>query len=342
MAKLTIKDIAKAVGVSVSTVSKALSDSYEISDATKQRVLEYARKHEYVPNRFAKNLRKGKTNSIGVIVSNISNTFISQVLQSIQTNLEKRGVFTLIVQSHYDAKTERDCIENIIQRGVDGILISPVHVNSNLDLLEKIQKTHPVVIFDRIESDLKAFKVGIDNVDGGYLATRHLLRNGRRKIAFIYADKLGISHTRYQGYKRALKEYGLTSEKENTLSIGLGNYTTLDNQLMEFAKSRLKTQSIDGMVCAAETIATRGLGVLAQAGITVPSEIAVVGFANTSFAFSLNPPLTTLVQPADEMGEIAVAKMMDLLSNQRILRELERIELKSVLEIRNSCGYSLK
>lgn len=343
MARITIRDIAEALKVSPSTVSKALSDSHEISETTKQRVLKYARNHDYVPNRFARNLRKGKTNTIGVIASNISNTFISQVLQSIHTNFEKKGIYTLITQSHFDETTERKGIENLVQRGVDGILISPVHVNSNQNLLEKIQKSHPVVLFDRIESSLQTYKVGVDNENGGFLATRHLLRNGRRNIVFVMAKGLGISYTRLEGYKNALKKYNVPFKKENVLEVNLGGYKALDEEITNYFEGNLKSKkSIDAVVCASETISTRSLGLFAEMGIKIPSQIAVVGFANTSFAFSLNPPLTTIVQPAEKMGEIAAQKTLELLKNPTVSIDEKRIELKNKLEIRKSCGYALK
>lgn len=342
MAKLTIKDIAKALHISASTVSKALADSYEISEKTKKRVTQYAQKHNYSPNHSAKNLRRGKTNTVGVIASNISNTFISQVLQNIQIHFENNGAYTIIMQSHYDENTEKKCLENLIKRGVDGILIAPVKVNSNLTLLKKIQKERPVVLFDRIESSLATHKVGVDNKNGGFKATRHLLKKGKKNISIILAEGLGISEGRFEGYQKALQEYRIPFQKDNVLYVNLGNHKTLDKSIQEYITYKFKKRPpIDGVICASETISTRSLGIFAQMGVKVPQKLAVVGFANTSFAFSLNPPLTTILQPAEEMADIAAQKMLELLKNttsSTSLKEYEKIELNNALIVRKSCG----
>src|SRR5699024_10417264 len=151
----------------------------------------------------------------------------------------------------------------------------------------------------------------------------------------------GISYTRLEGYKNALKDYNVAFKEENVLAVSLGDYKTIDQQITQYIKKYLYSKnSIDAVVCASETISTRGLGLFAEAGVKIPSQLAVVGFANTSFAFSLNPPLTTIVQPAEEMGRIATEKTLELLKNPTVSINEERIELKNKLEIRKSCGYA--
>lgn len=337
MEKVTIKDIAKALNVSVSTVSKALSDSYEISGETKQKILAFAEKHHYVANHHARNLKAGKTNSVGVIVCNMANTFVSQVLASIQNNLEEQRIDTLIMQSHYDERQERRCLENMNYHGVDGILISPVRPDSNLDLLQEFQKQHPLVLFDRTQSILKTHKVGIDNLGGGYKATRYLLNSGKRNVAIVLAEGLGISAGRLSGYSKALSEYGIAEKKENIFYIPLGDNEKLDDGVLTFVKKRLQADPpIDSVILASETISTRGIGIFAEAGIRVPQDLSVIGFANTSLAFAFNPPLTTILQPAEMMGQLAVEKMMELLNKPNVF-QFENIKLETELVIRKSC-----
>ncbi|QCX52949.1 LacI family DNA-binding transcriptional regulator [Elizabethkingia sp. JS20170427COW] len=339
MGKITIKDIAKALQVSVSTVSKALADSYEISEETKKKVLAFAEAHHYIPNRIAKNLKQGKTNTIGVIVCDIANTFISQVVDGIQTSFMNKGVDTLIMQSHHDEGIERQCLESLINKGVDGILISPVHETSNLDYLIKLQKSYPIVLFDRIQNPLQTHKVGADNVGGGFKATQHLLRIGKKDIVIILADKLGVSKQRLEGCMKALKQYKVDIPEDNIFYVNLKDTHVLDKEILNFIQSKLSSSNPpNAVICGSETISTRSLGIFAQAGIKVPEEIAVVGFANTSFAFSLNPPLTTIVQPAYEIGEKATVKMIELLKNSSP-KEFEKIELETKLVIRKSSGY---
>ncbi|AKH92957.1 LacI family DNA-binding transcriptional regulator [Elizabethkingia anophelis] len=338
MSKVTIRDIAKALSVSVSTVSKALSDSYEISAATKKKIIEYAEKHNYHPNRLAKNLKFGKTNTIGVIVCDISNTFISQVLDGIQSNFMDKGFDTLIMQSHHDETTERQCIESLINKGVDGILMSPLTETSNFDLLKKLQPNYPIVLFDRIQSSLNTHKVGANNVGGSFKATQHLLRIGKKNILIILADKLGVSDLRLEGYKNALKQYNIPYIEENVLFVDLKNINQHDEKIKEFISEKLKSKNPpDAVICGSETISTRSLGIFMEAGIKVPKDIAVLGFANTTFAFSLNPPLSTIVQPAYEIGKIATEKMIELLNKPT--KDYKTIELETQLVIRKSCGY---
>lgn len=338
MERLTIKDIAKALNVSISTVSKALSDSYEISATTKDRVIKYAEENNYYPNQTAKNLKKGKTNTIGVIIGDIANSFMAQLLDGIHTSFMNKGMDILIMQSQHTEQKEKQCIEFLINKGVDGILISPVKENSNLELLTKIQKHYPIVIFDRIQSDLATHKVGVNNIDGGFRATQHLLRIGKKNILMILAEGLGVSQLRLEGFQKALRQYKMPINEDNILYVNLQDNDVLDKKVKEFIEKKLKSKNPpDAVICASEIISMRTLGVLAEAGIKVPTDIAVVGFANTNFAFSLNPPLTTIVQPAFEIGKMATLKMIELLNKPT--NEYELIEFDTDLVIRKSSGY---
>src|SRR5690606_36792689 len=160
----TLKDIAKDLKLSISTVSKSLSDSYEISESTKKMVKDYAEKHNYVPNKVARTLKTGKTNTIGVIVFNISDTFISQVLDGIHTGskIEKYDIIIKVSRDH--GNLERHAIEVLRLGGIDGLLISPFTYNSEYEQLTSSQESgFPVVFFDRVDHDLQTHKVGIDN-----------------------------------------------------------------------------------------------------------------------------------------------------------------------------------
>jgi len=343
MSKITIRDIARALGVSVSTVSKALSDSYEISKETKKRIIDYAKENNYHPNMQAKNLKFGKTNTIGVIVCDIYNTFIPQVIGSLQKNLMENGFDMLMMQSHYDHKNERKCIEYMVNKGVDGILISPLNKTSNVDLLQKLQPNYPIVLFDRIQSELNTHKIGVDNIGGVFKATQHLLRIGKKNMIIILPD-LGISELRLQGYKNALFQYNMPYLSDNVLFVNLKNTDKMDEDIKNFVRKKINSANpSDAVICGSETISTRILGIFMQMGIKVPQDISVIGFANITFAFSLNPPLSSIVQPAEEMGKIATRKIVELLKKpQHSQQKYETIELETQLVIRDSCGYFSK
>lgn len=185
---------------------------------------------------------------------------------------------------------------------------------------------------------MNTHKVGANNVGGSFKATQHLLRIGKKNILIILADKLGVSDLRLEGYKNALKQYNIPYIEENVLFVDLKNINQHDEKIKEFISEKLKSKNPpDAVICGSETISTRSLGIFMEAGIKVPKDIAVLGFANTTFAFSLNPPLSTIVQPAYEIGKIATEKMIELLNKPT--KDYKTIELETQLVIRKSCGY---
>jgi len=340
MYKITIRDIARVLGVSISTVSKALSDSHEIGDETKKRIVDYAKKYNYYPNRHAKNLKFGKTNTIGVIVCDVYNAFTLQVVASLQKNLIENGLDILLMQSHHCEANERECIEYMINKGVDGILISPLTETSNVDILEKLQPDCPIVLFDRIKSRLNTHKIGIDNVGATFKATQHLLRIGKKNIMILLPD-LGIGELRLQGYKNALYQYNIPYSSDSTLNVSLKDTDKMDDAIKNFILKRLDLDNPpDAVICGSETISTRILGILREMDINVPKDISVIGFTNITFAFSLNPPLSSIVQPADDIGRVVAEKMVELLKNPS--QDYKTIELETQLVIRESCGYFSK
>lgn len=336
MSRLTIKQIAKAMKVSPSTVSKALSDSYEISEKTKQKIVRYAREHHYTPNRYAKNLKKGRTNTLGVVVCSLSNSFMSQVVDGIQSTCMDLGVDTLIVQSRYDVEVERKCIDNLLDKGIDGLLITPLERRSNYDLLQEVQRIYPVVLFDRIQGSINTHKIGVENAQGGYQGTRHLLKKGDRKVLAILAKGLGVCRQRYRGYLMALNEFRRPIDRDNVLTVSLKDKQQMDAEILRFVKRHLEnSDEPTGVFCAADTISNRIPGILYNAGIKVPGDISIVGFTNSTYTFSFNPPLTTIEQPAFEIGKVATEKMLELLKDPE-QKDFERIELNTKLVVRDS------
>src|SRR5690606_6694108 len=185
MAKTTLKSLAKELNISVSTVSKALNDSYEISEETKKRVQEYAKQHNYQPNVLAKFLKTGKTNTIGVVLPQMTGPFEAQLVAGIQKVAASRHYQIIIMNTMEDEELEKQALQAMLDKSVDGILFCPIHEESNIDLAKKILKSTPVVIFDRTHYPLEVHKVGVLNMEGTYNACKHLLEIGRRKIAIF-------------------------------------------------------------------------------------------------------------------------------------------------------------
>jgi len=338
MSRTTLKDIALALNISVSTVSKALSDSYEISEATKKMVQEYAKKHNFHPNKLARSLKIGKSNTIGVIVSNISNTFVSQILDGIQIASQQTVYDVIFMQSREDERIEKNCIDVLRMRGIDGLMISPVSSDSNIEELKALIKSQiPVVIFDRINHQLDTFKVGVNNFQGSYNATKHLIEKGKKNILHITGKNLGVAAERLNGFKSALSDAGIPFDTRHYIECSFNNTTDIDETIREILrKEYLEHKNIDAIFGATDIITTRTLGILAELQIQVPSEVAVIGFSNTQIAASLNPALSTVVQPATEIGELATNKLIATINQTRPIHEFETIELPTQLIIRKS------
>src|SRR5260221_2067332 len=212
---ITIKDIAKALNLSVSSVSKALRGSHEISEETKKNVLAYAREHNYKPNPIAQSLKKGRSKSIGVIVCNIDNNFFSQVINGIESIAYNRDYNVIITQSKESYAREVLNSEHLSSRSVDGLIISLSAETKNVAHLQKLhQKGLPIVLFDRVTDEIPTHKVIANNYRGAYEATRHLLLQGYKRIAHITSSN-SLSNTleRLQGYKKALEDAGLTADE---------------------------------------------------------------------------------------------------------------------------------
>src|SRR5258708_6634506 len=212
---ITIKDIARALGLSVSTVSKALRGSHEISEETKKHVLAYAAEHNYKPNPIAQSLKRGRSKSIGVIVCNIDNNFFSAVINGIESVARQKDYNVIITQSQESYEREIANAEHLSSRSVDGLIISLSAEARRVDhLIKPHDKGLPMGFFDRITDEIDTHKVIADNFKGAYEATRHLLEQGFRRIAHITSSSsLSITLERLEGYKKALADAGLSVDE---------------------------------------------------------------------------------------------------------------------------------
>ena len=340
MSNITIKDIAKALNFSVSTISKALNNSYEISPETKKKITDYAKANNYKINRLAKSLKVGHSNSIGVIVcSYFSSTFLAQILDGIQKASLETGHDIIIMQSFENVENEKACLDALVSKGVDGILMAPVSETSNSEYIKFINETHcPIVLFDRINSAIQTTKIGVNEYKGALEATQHLINIKRKRILFITSDKFGENNPRILGFKKALKNLDISFNPRYMVFCNLENTEELDARislsLTELSELNIKPNAIFG---ATDVITTRTLGILAGLKIKVPEEIAVIGFANTDIAFALNPSLSTIRQPAREMGFLALTKLVELIDTPvKKPQQYETILLETSIQLRNS------
>lgn len=338
MAKTTLKSLAKELNISVSTVSKALNDSYEISEETKKRVQEYAKQHNYQPNVLAKFLKTGKTNTIGVVLPKMTGPFEAQLVAGIQKVAASRHYQIIIMNTMEDEELEKQALQAMLDKSVDGILFCPIHEESNIDLAKKILKSTPVVIFDRTHYPLEVHKVGVLNMEGTYNACKHLLEIGRRKIAIFCGAQQGITTKRLSGYTQALEDFGIPVTSEYIVYCNVKSVPELQVDMEKHVRHLLQLpHPPDAIIGVADTITTHLLGILAKLKVEVPENIAVIGFANTDLVLSLNPSLSAIRQPAMEIGEISVRKLLEVLSKKnRSQIEWEDIKLPTTIQLRCS------
>ncbi len=334
---ITIKDIAKALGLSISTVSKALHGSHEISNETKAQVLAYAKQYKYKPNPIAQSLKRGRSKSIGVIVCNIDNNFFSQAINGIESVARQKDYNVIITQSRESYDREVANSEHLSSRSVDGLIISLSAETSNVDHLVRLhQKGLPIAFFDRVTDAIATHQVIADNYKGAYEATRHLLQQGFRRIAHITSSpSLSITTERLHGYRQALEDAGMQPDQRYIKLCEHGGMIQEETRqaLMQLLEMPDRP---DAIFTASDRLSTTTLSLLRQMRIDIPGQIALVGFTNSISADIFNPSLTAVVQPALEMGQQITELLIQLIESKRPVTTFQKRILDTELKIRDS------
>lgn len=334
---ITIKDIAKALGLSTSTVSRALRGSHEISSDTKKMVVEYAEQFNYRPNPIALSLKERRSRSIGVVVCEIANNFFSQAINGMESVAYNRGYHVIISQSHESYEREIVNVEHLASRSVDGLLVS---LSAETDKIEHFKNLHdkgfPIVFFDRITDEIETHKVVADNYKGAYDATQHLVDMGYKKIAHLSsASHLSISKERLEGYKAALKDNKITLNEQHIKNCNHGGmiYKELEDAVKSLVNLKDKP---DAIFSAGDRLTVSCLSALKAIGLKVPDDIALVGFSNSPLVELLNPGLTAVKQPAFEMGQAATELLIKIIESKRAITEFETVTLQTETIVRDS------
>lgn len=335
MQTITIKDIAKALNLSTSTVSRALRDSYEINAETKQLVLEYAERMNYRPNPIAVSLRENKSWAIGVIVPEIANHFFSQAINGIEETAYKRGYHVMIFQSNESYEREVASVGHIVARKVDGLLISMSNQTSDVKHLQALNEQGlPLVLFDRISDEIYTHKVVADNFTGAFQATEHLILQGRRRIAHLTSSPfLYITKERLNGYRAALEKHDVQYDEKLIRYSGSFDLVYVRKHVAELLALDPKP---DAFFTASDRLALGCLEALHELNVKIPTEISMIGFTNIHAAHLLSPSLSTVVQPAFDMGKTAADLLLDLIENKKRPVEFQTVKLPMQLHIRGS------
>ena len=331
MGNITIKKLALELNLSTATVSRALRDSHEISFETKQKVLALAKKHNFEPNPSASNLRSHKSKTIAVIVPEIANNFFSQAINGIEEVARKLGYHVLIYQTHENSETEIAFTSRLLNGRVDGILISVASETNDNRHFEDIIGQLPLVFFDRVCEDIEAVKITTDDYDSTYEATLHLVACNCKRIAYLAAlNNLSTGKKRIAGYLDALRDNHIPIDEALILYAGNSeeeNYKRIKKLLMD--------EKPDGIIASIEELALPVYYACKDLHLEIPNDVKIISFSNLKTAPLLNPSLTTITQPAFEIGKEAANILFKIL-NKKDVDPNEIIVLKSTLIKRES------
>lgn len=306
--QVTIKDIARELGISPSTVSRALKDHPDISPETKKAVNELAEKLNYQPNIVALSLRQSKTNTLGVIIPEIVHFFFSTVISGIEDVAYSAGYNVIITQSNESLQREKTDIKALFNSRVDGMLISLSRETSTFDHIDGIlAKGVPMVFFDRVYDTPISSKVIVDDLSGAKDATQHLIDQGCTRIAHLEGPpNLDITKQRLNGYLEALRENNIPVHEDLIMACPFG---TIEEGKLATEKLLKMENRPDAIFSTNDPAAMGAMQAIKEAGLSIPKDIAVVGFSNWFFSALMDPPLTSVDQPGFEMGQEA-AKLL--------------------------------
>lgn len=309
---LTIKDIAKALNVSASTVSRALKDNPDISVETRKTIQAYAKEHKYTPNTLALSLRTNQSNTIGVIVPELANHFFSGVLSGIEMIAEEQDYHVVVCQSLEDYKKEIRNVQAMINARVSGVLVSLAKTTNNYDhFQELIDNNIPVIFFDRICTGIDTEKVVVDDYNGTYTAVEYMAKTGCKRIAFFSAPlNLEISKNRKNGY--------LDAVRKNQLPVEDSLIRIADNKQLGYERALEILQEPnrpDGFMAMNDYTASGILLAAKKMGLRVPEDISICGFSNSNISQDTDPMLTTMDQHPQKVGEEAMNLILHKINN---------------------------
>ena len=313
--QVTIKDIARELGISPSTVSRALKDHPDISQETKRLVNELAEKLNYQPNIVALSLRQSKTNTIGVIIPEIVHFFFSTVISGIEDVAYSAGYNVILAQSNESQAREVTDTKALYNSRVDGLLMSVSRETTNFDHIESLlAKGVPIVFFDRVYESDQASKIIVDDFTGAKEATLHLIDQGCKRVAHIEGPpNLEISKQRLEGYKEALKDYNIPFNKELVAICPSG---TIEEGKAATEKLLSLKNRPDGIFATNDPAAMGAMQAIKQKKLRIPQDVALVGFSNWFFSSLMDPPLSSVDQPGFEMGQEAAKLLIRQIEKQ--------------------------
>jgi len=338
MKKVSLADVAKSLGVSKTLVSLVLNDRGDekgISQETQKKVRKKVKELNYKPNQFARGLRMGKSNTIGLVIADISNPFYAKLCRSIEDALNKQDYNLMICSTEENAEKESDLIEMLIDRQVDGLIISTTQ-NNNDDILRLMDKKFPFVLIDRHIYNLETNYVIVDNENGAKNAVQHLIDLGHKEIGHLTISPTHIStiKDRTIGYQKALEENGITVNQELIKSIPFGD---VQNDVAKAIDDlRVSHPNVSALFVVNNILALAAMQHFSDIGITIPSQVSIISFDDIEVFKLCSPPITAVSQPIDEMGKLASKIILDDIKGIS-KGQIQKVCLPTQLNERKSC-----
>jgi len=334
-AKATLKQIAKEFEVSISTVSKALSDSPEISEATKIKIQEYAKLQNYKPNSIAKNLKNQRTNTIGIIIPNILNPFFAKVFSGIEKAALAKGYNVITGISNESHDKEMQVMDMLNNGTIDGFIVSVAEETQSKKeyqhFKEIINSGTPIVMFDRVAEGIVCDKVIVDDFESSFDATQHLIKLGSKKIALLSTiGNLSVGQLRVEGYQKALEVNKI--KMEDNLLVIENDIESFDTKLA----SLFQNEKIDAVFALDEHASTMAMKLAIKKGIKIPEQLNIIGFADGVWSKRLTPSLSTVSQHAPEIGIKAAELLITKLNTKDEFYQHQTIVIKTELRQRES------
>ena len=329
MDHVNLKRLAKELNLAVSTVSRALSDSHDISIETKRKVINLAKELNYQPNPFARSLRKRNSKTIAIILPEIANNYFSLAINGIEEVAQENDYHVLIYLTHENHAKEASIIRHLLNGRVDGVLMSLSIETDDITHLQELQENNiPIVFFDRICDSINTVKITTNDYESGYSATSHLISNGCKKIAYLtFSGNLSIEQQRMKGYQDALTANDLLPADLYIVRCNMNTKESYTKIKALFSGDKRP----DGIFASVELLAILCYEVCAEMKINIPNDIKIIGFSNLRTASLLNPALTTITQPAFDMGKAAAKALFEALKKPQIPMENKTIVLRSTL-----------
>tara|TARA_R100001369_G_scaffold26921_1_gene48645 strand:+ start:48260 stop:49282 length:1023 start_codon:yes stop_codon:yes gene_type:complete len=337
--RLTLKLIAKELDVSVSTVSKALRDSAEISEDTRQKIKAFAKLYNYKPNNIALSLKNRKTKTIGVIIPEIVHHYFTTVISGIEQVANEKGYHVIICTSNNSFDKEVINLEILANGSTDGFILSVAKETQQKGdyhhLTEVIEQGMPLVMFDRVIEGINCDKVIIDDMLGAKKAVKHLIEIGCKKIGLITTiDYVSVGKLRTRGYREALKESNIPINEDLILKVEDFDQSELEIQAF------LKDKKVDAVFAVNEHFAIYAIKALKEQGLDVPRDVSVIAFTDGELSKRFMPSLTTINQHGEEMGAQAARLLIRKLENDEAEDEpFETIIIETSLVKRNSTKH---